>query len=138
MVALAAVLAFSLPAMAQDHAGHDHAKTEGGKKAVEHQDETTATVKGEIVDLGCYLGHGATGADHKGCALKCIAGGMPMGLLTSDGELYLLTMSHTNADPFNAAKEMAAETVTVTGPVHSRDGMRSLEVSTIQGPGQGS
>lgn len=90
------------------------------------------TAVGEIVDMGCYLGHGAKGAEHKGCATKCIAGGMPMGLLAKDGTLYLLTMSHENADPFNAAKQMAAEMVRVTGPMHERDGVKSLEVTAIE------
>jgi hypothetical protein len=95
----------------------------------------STTVQGEIVDMGCYLGHGAKGAKHKACATKCIAGGMPMGLLTDDGELYLLTMNHDNHDPFDAAKQMAAETVRVTGPVHERDGMLSLEVTAVEKAG---
>ena len=90
------------------------------------------TVQGEIVDLGCYLGHGAKGPDHKSCALKCIEGGMPMGLLSSDNTLYLLTMSHENADPFAQAKKMAASMVEITGTVHERDGMKSLEVTAIK------
>jgi len=63
--------------------------------------------------------------------LKCIAGGMPMGLLADDGKLYLLTMSHTNPDPFNEAKELAAEQVSITGESHSANGMMSLEVSAL-------
>lgn len=116
---LLALLSWSLPVLAQDES--------------EHEPEAV-TIKGEIVDLGCYLGHGAKGAEHKGCALKCIAGGMPMGLLTEDGQLYLLTMSHADADPFNAAKDLAAETVNVTGAVHESNGMLSLEVTAVERP----
>jgi len=100
-----------------------------GKDAAE---AVVMTAQGEIVDLGCYLGHGAKGPDHKGCATKCIAGGMPMGLLAKDGTLYLLTMSHEDADPFNAAKELAAEKVKVTGPMHEKDGMKSIEVTAVE------
>lgn len=117
------VSALSLTASAQETGQKEH---EGG------HDSEAVTVEGEIVDMGCYLGHGAKGEDHKSCALRCIAGGMPMGLLTAQGKLYLLTMSHDDADPFNAAKEMAAETVKVTGPVHERDGIVSLEVTTVE------
>ncbi len=92
----------------------------------------SATVKGEIVDMGCYLGHGARGADHKSCATKCIAGGMPMGLLTAQGKLYLLTMNHDNADPFNKCKDMAAETVDVTGTLAQRNGVLALEVTDVK------
>jgi len=91
----------------------------------------TMTVTGEIVDLGCYLGHGAKGPDHASCAAKCIAGGMPMGLLTNDNKLYLMTVSHSDAEPFNKAKEMAAKMVAITGPVHERDGMLSIEVTAL-------
>ena len=98
----------------------------------ESKDMKPATMTGEIVDMGCYMGHGAHGAGHAECATKCIAGGMPMGLLTAKGDLYLLTMDHANADPFNHAKEWAAKQVKVTGQVHDRDGMKSLEVSSAE------
>jgi len=91
-----------------------------------------ATLKGEIVDLGCYLGHGAKGAEHMGCASKCIAGGMPMGLLTADGKLYLLTLDHENADPYNKCKDLAAATVEVRGQLMERNGMLALDVTDVK------
>lgn len=90
------------------------------------------TISGEIVDMGCYMGHGAKGAGHKDCGLKCIANGMPMGLLTDKGLLYVLTMNHDNADPFNKAKEWASEKVKVTGPVSIRNGIKSLQVDSAE------
>jgi hypothetical protein len=92
----------------------------------------TKTVKGEIVDMGCYLAHGARGADHKSCATKCISSGMPFGLLTADGKLYLLTLNHDNPDPFNKCKDMAAETVEVTGALAQRNGMMAIDVSDVK------
>lgn len=89
----------------------------------------TKTITGEVVDTGCYLAHSARGAKHVACANKCIAGGMPMGLLTSDGTLYLLTLDHDNADPFNQLKGMAGKTVAVTGTVISRGGMKGIDVT---------
>ena len=91
-----------------------------------------ATLKGEIVDTGCYLSHGARGEKHKGCATKCVANGMPMGLLTSDGTLYLLTMSHDDADPYNKAKDMVSQMVEVTGTMMSRSGMKAIEVASVK------
>ena len=114
--------AFFMVASAQGHEGHEHKKAETSK---------VQTLRGEVVDTGCYLAHEATGADHKSCAVKCISGGMPMGLLTSNGVLYLLTMNHDNADPYNKAKDMAALTVDVTGPVLERAGMKAIEVTSI-------
>ena len=124
VVGLAMLLAFAGQGFAQEDEHNE-------KKAAAHED-ANVSVQGEIVDMGCYLGHGARGADHQSCALKCVLGGMPMGLLTDDGTLYLLTMSHSDADPFNAAKELAAETVTVTGPEHDRNGIKSIEVTAVK------
>ena len=102
------------------HAGH-------GAKA--------GTISGELVDMGCYVGHGAAGAKHTECAAKCIAGGMPMGVVTKDGTLYLLTMSHANADPYNKIKEMAGKQVKVTGPSSERAGMKTVEVASFEAAG---
>jgi len=89
----------------------------------------TRTLTGEVVDTGCFLAHGARGAKHVSCANKCIAGGMPMGLLTADGTLYLLTLDHDNADPYNQLKGMAGKTVAVTGAVVTRGGMKGIDVT---------
>ena len=90
------------------------------------------TITGEIVDMGCYMARGAKGAEHKDCGVKCIANGMPMGLLTDKGMLYVLTLNHDNADPFNKAKEWAGEKVKVTGTVSIRNGTKSLQVDSAE------
>ena len=90
------------------------------------------TITGELVDMGCYIGRGARGEKHKDCASKCIAGGMPMGLLTAKGELYLLTLNHDNADPYNKCKDMAASMVEVTGTVMRRSGIPAIDVSDVK------
>jgi hypothetical protein len=102
------------------------------KKAEGHAAKPV-TMSGELVDMGCYVGHGASGEKHAECASKCIAGGMPMGLLTKDGSLYLLTMAHGNADPYNKLKDMAGKQVKVTGPANQRAGMKTLEVASAEG-----
>ncbi len=90
------------------------------------------TLKGELVDMGCYVSHGAMGEKHKDCATKCVAGGMPMGLLTSDNKLYVLTLNHDNPDPFNKAKDMMASMVEVTGMASERGGTRILDVTDVK------
>lgn len=55
------------------------------------------TVTGEIVDTKCYLGvmNPGQGKVHRDCAARCLAGGIPPGLLTWDAagksRLYILT-----------------------------------------------
>jgi len=94
--------------------------------------DAKVTLTGEIVDMDCYMSMGAHGADHKGCAMKCIANGTPMGLLTSDGKVYVLTAPHDNQDPYNKLKKEAAATVTVTGEVYTRGGVQSLQVDGVK------
>src|SRR5437867_2552577 len=97
-----------------------------------HMAGTQKTVTGEVVDLGCYLGHSARGEKHISCATKCIDQGMPMGLLTSNGTLYLLTLNHDNADPYNSLKAMAGKTVSVSGTVMTRSGMKAIDVTATK------
>src|SRR5574341_1558654 len=106
LVALALPLAAIQTLAHEDHKDAQH-KSEAPKSAMSgesqtheaHDSGTPKSLTGEVVDTGCYLGHAARGAKHVSCATKCIMGGMPMGLLTNDGTLYLLTMNHDNPDP---------------------------------------
>jgi hypothetical protein len=97
---------------------------------------TKASVTGEVVDMGCYLGHAARGEKHISCATKCLSQGMPMGLLTSNGTLYLVTLDHDNADPYNSMKNMAGKDVTVTGAVLARNGVKAIEATTVKPAGK--
>lgn len=89
----------------------------------------TKTVKGEVVDLMCYLDHGAKGEKHAGCAEKCIKSGGPVGILAGDNELYLIIGDHS---PMNdKLASLAAKTITVKGKVVERDGMKMIENAEI-------
>jgi hypothetical protein len=128
MTILFATLMLCAAALTAAAQGHVHRAAEAkAAKATESK-----SVTGEVVDMGCYLAHGAHGAKHVTCATKCIAGGMPMGILTSDGALYLLTLNHDSADPFNQLKDMAGKTVTVTGDVMTRNGMKGIDVAAVK------
>ena len=83
------------------------------------------TVKGEIVDLMCYLGHGPKGVDHARSAKRCIRSGGPVGLLSTDGILYLVIGNHK---PVNSElAKYAGKTITLRGNIASRDGMNLLQ-----------
>ena len=90
----------------------------------------TQTIKGEVVDLMCYLDHGAKGEQHKGCAEKCIKSGGPVGLLAADGQLYLVIGEHKPINKELAAK--AAQTVTVKGKVVERNGTKMIENAQLE------
>ena len=61
-------------------------------------------ITGELVDISCYLQMGGKGEGHKDCAIKCAKDGLPVGVLTSKGEVYtIITPSKLLAD--HMAKE---------------------------------
>jgi hypothetical protein len=93
----------------------------------------TSTISGEVVDMTCYMGHGAHGDEHKDCAATCINGGSPMGILTSDNKLYLVVENHKKADGYAEAKKHAGEMVTVTGTVSERNGVSAISADEVKG-----
>ena len=90
----------------------------------------TKSVKGEVVDLMCYLDHGAKGEKHKGCAEKCIKSGGPVGLLSEDDQLYLVIGDHKPMNDELASK--AGETVTLKGKVVEKNGMKMIENAELE------
>jgi len=99
----------------------------GVRAADEHAHETVAnevTVKGEILDMACYLDHGASGEKHAECAKMCISSGLPVGIKGTDGKTYLLIGDHK---PLNSVlAEYAGKTITVKGKLASRDGINMI------------
>jgi hypothetical protein len=93
-------------------------------------DDKTQTIKGEVVDMMCYLDHGAKGEKHQGCASKCIKSGGPVGLLTADDQLYLIVGDH---QPMNdQLVDKAAKTVTLKGKVVERNGVKMITNAQLQ------
>ena len=86
---------------------------------------STITVTGEVLDMACYLDHGAHGEKHADCAQKCISSGLPVGLKATDGTTYLLIGEHMPAN--SELAQYAAKTITVRGKFVSRDGINLLE-----------
>lgn len=89
------------------------------------------TLVGEIVDSKCYLGVMNPGrfAPHRGCAVRCISGGIPPILVVhsqTGPALHLLLVS-TDGSPINKqVLEMVAEPVQITGHVIRQGDLRIL------------
>lgn len=94
--------------------------------------EKTATLKGEVLDMSCYMGHGAKGSGHKQCAEMCLKKGLPAGLLTSSGQVYLLVEDHDKADAYSTVIKHAADQVEVTGKVANKNGVQALVVEEVK------
>ena len=87
-------------------------------------------VTGEVVDLMCYLDHGAKGEKHAGCAQECIKSGGPVGLLTKDEQLYLVIGDHKSMNDKLASH--AGKTITIKGKVVERNGVKMIENAELQ------
>ncbi|HWA85534.1 MAG TPA: hypothetical protein VG710_04875 [Opitutus sp.] len=87
------------------------------------------TVTGEVLDMACYLDHGAHGAKHADCANTCISKGLPVGLKSADGTVYLLIGEHK---PINEALTgSGGKTVTIKGKLVTRDGIKLIENAEV-------
>ncbi|MGH7936661.1 MAG: hypothetical protein ACREF8_06600, partial [Chthoniobacterales bacterium] len=85
-------------------------------------------VTGEIVDMMCYVDHGAKGAKHAECAEKCIKSGGPVGIL-SNGKAILVIGEHK---PINdELAPLAGKTVTLKGKMVENGGVSMLENTEI-------
>jgi len=124
LIAIAAAALFAAsPIIA--HEGHEHQ----GKEGV-GENKREVTVKGEVLDMACYLDHNATGEKHADCAKKCINSGLPVGIKGDDGKTYLLIGEHK---PLNSElAQYAAKTITVKGKLSSRDDINIIENAEIQ------
>lgn len=89
------------------------------------------TITGTVIDLNCYVASGAMGANHKGCAEACAKAGVQLGILGSDGTIYV-PVSSKPADPTNPKLIPSAETkVKVTGTHRLANGLHTIEVKSI-------
>jgi hypothetical protein len=90
---------------------------------------------GEIVDYSCYLQLGKHGGAHKDCGQKCLRNGMPIGLLTKEGGLYLLMEEehHPRRDGKTNFREAAIEHLShvmeVTGTFSEVDRQKAIYVT---------
>ncbi len=119
-VATTLITSFALSplALAQQH--------EHGKQDLTASAEKSVT--GEVVDLMCYIDHGAMGDKHSACGSKCIKGGGPVGIV-ENGKAYLVVGEHK---PINdELAESCGKTLTVKGKVAERGGMVMLENAEV-------
>lgn len=93
----------------------------------------TRTVKGEVIDLHCYVKEGvkATGEAHAACAISCAKRGQPVGILTADGAVYEITGEYTK-DNNARTIEFVAKQVEVSGAVTEKDGKQYIDVVSME------
>ena len=116
------------------YAQHDHGKMEKGHdhgSAAAAKGETV-TLKGEVLDLACYMAHEGKGEKHQKCAKACLLGGAPAGILSEDGTVTLLVEDHGSKKPYKAVLELAGQKAEVTGKKFTRGGLTGVVVSAVK------
>ena len=88
-------------------------------------------VTGEVLDMTCYIANNLSGPDHAECARVCIRNGLPAGIKTQDGKVYLLTGEPGQSINAKLA-DYAAKIVTIKGKQTVRDGFTQLQVEEIR------
>src|SRR5438270_68401 len=122
MFVLSAVVGTGL---AWTHEGHDAEHGSGGKEI---------TVKGELVDMACYMAHEGKGSKHADCAKMLVVGGAPLGIVPNDGAVYLLVEDHSSVKckrRFSQAKKLVAQTATIRGEMYQRGGVQAIVVESV-------
>ena len=88
-------------------------------------------VTGEVLDMTCYIASNLSGPEHAICARECIKRGLPAGLKSGNGKVYLLTGQPGEAENAQLA-DLAAKIVTIIGKESIRDGFAQLQVEEIR------
>ncbi len=86
----------------------------------------TFTLQGEIVDSKCFFGVMRPGSTkvHRGCAVRCIASGIPPVLLVRDQDgsaIYFLLVSSSGEPVNEQVLDLVAEPIEITGRVIRHD-----------------
>jgi len=92
----------------------------------------TVTIKGEVVDLWCYLEGGNHGAEHKACGVTCAKAGNPIGILTDKGEVYVVMGMEDHQPGRDVLINKMAEAVMVEGTLVKKGGTQVIYVSKVK------
>ena len=105
------------------HAKMAHAKAEDGIDS--------RTVKGEVIDITCYVRHDSKGAEHIKCATVCANLGMPLGVLEDETENVYLIIPSGHEDPKKAVMPFLGKKVKIDAILYTMGGLTGLEIESI-------
>ena len=91
------------------------------------------TVKGEVIDVWCYMEGGDKGKDHKACGIACAKAGNPVGILDEKGTVYIVMGGQKDHQPGRELLvDKISETVTVEGTLAEKGGTKVLFVKSVK------
>ena len=96
-------------------------------------------VTGEIMDTWCYYSgvmggrDAVVGSSHHTCAVWCAAGGIPVGLLTDEGEVFLVLEVEGKgiADGNETILDIQSDRITADAMLYERDVFKYLVVEKV-------
>src|SRR5215831_21364266 len=108
--------------------------------AADESDSTaigTLTVEGLVRDIACPLQNkkSTSTSFSKECITMCLKSGSPLGILTSDGDVYVPVTQSMPDMGQNALKPFVGEHVKATGKVFLRNGTHAIEISEVHAVG---
>lgn len=90
---------------------------------------------GELVDTKCYSGvmRPATGKVHRACAIRCLSGGVPPGLLVHDrnGDGVVFLLAGPGDEPLRYGVQLAGTLIEVNGSLELNGGTPVLRVKSL-------
>jgi len=97
------------------------------------------TLKGELIDTWCYFSgvmggpDAVVGSAHHTCAMWCAAGGIPVGMLGEDGDVYMILKlpDEENTVGGDTFVELTNDQIEAEGMMYERDGLKYLVVSEV-------
>lgn len=91
-----------------------------------------ATIKGEAVDLWCYMEGGDRGPAKKDCATACAKAGNPIGVLDAKGHLYVAAGLSDHQPAQSLLLNKMSDQVTVTGTLVKHSGVQMLYIESVK------
>ena len=99
------------------------------------QAEQTVTLLCEVVDPSLYLKEGRYGPELTDRTYESVDGGQTLALLDAKtGALYLLLTEESGEDPNELVYDYVNQTVTVTGRLYERGGVKGIVVQSVEPP----
>jgi len=91
-----------------------------------------ATIKGEVVDLWCYLEGGDRGPAKKDCATACAKAGNPVGVLDANGSLYVAAGLKDHQPAQSILLNKMSDQVIVSGTLVKHGGVQMIYIDSVK------
>ncbi len=92
----------------------------------------TVTIKGEAVDLWCYMEGGDRGPAKKECATACAKAGNSIGIVDAKGTVYLVSGLQDHQPARDILVGKMSEAVEVTGTLVKKGGAQMMFVKSVK------